>query len=157
MYGVNKLLCLTVFILAPSLGLAKNSEFMGGYAGSGPVERYSGPADSEFKRLQIAERGDEQQREQRLREQSNSPDRRWEDLTPRQREEIKKRQEQYEAMPTSDKDRVKRAREQYRELPPERRKELRERWERMNPESRSGRARNSRDRNPSRDRSRNRR
>ncbi|MBV1932667.1 MAG: DUF3106 domain-containing protein [Porticoccaceae bacterium] len=85
---------------------------------------------------------------QKPHEGKGSKGKAWKELTPKQRKKIEQRHKQYEALPASEKEKVKKARQQYRDLPPKRRRELREKWEKMSPEERRKKSKKIRDKKP---------
>lgn len=74
----------------------------------------------------------------------------WKQLTPEQQRKIEERRKRYEALPASEKERIKKARQEYRALPPERRRELRDEWEKMNSEERRNKSKKIRDKKSNR-------
>lgn len=134
MHSVNKILCIATLLVGvtPCLVLAKSSHspITADYNSSASIQLKQ---DLPWQRSWILA--------QHLPEQGGNKnkdfrEKRWEDLTPKQRKKIQKRHQRYDALPQAEKERIKRARQHFRELPPERRQQLRKQWEKMSPEER---------------------
>ena len=60
--------------------------------------------------------------------------RRWEHMNGEEREEVRRRKHHYDSLPPRAQSRLRNAHEEFEWMSPDRRREMRERWERMPPE-----------------------